>query len=81
MPSWAIKAGVMPLMPRSIAATVKRRSPWAATTYGRSVDTSEANSAPAIPGAAKTLASRSAWLGAAAAPLKIPTRIAPRSRR
>ncbi|CAM5645113.1 hypothetical protein SAURM35S_09761 [Streptomyces aurantiogriseus] len=40
MPRSAMRCGVMPLMPRSIAATVNRFSPTAGTTYASWVATS-----------------------------------------
>ncbi len=70
----------MPLMPRSIAATVKRLSLTAGTTYGSGVVTSPARSAPAIEGDSRTTASISASV-VTASPEKMPARIAPRSRR
>ncbi len=80
MPRSAIRCGVIALMPRSSAATVKRFSPIAGTTYGSVVATSAHRSAPFISGDCCTRASRSAW-SASAAPEKMPQRIAPRSRR
>jgi hypothetical protein len=80
MPSWAMSAGVIPLMPRSMAATVNRRSPWAATTYGRR-STPRGQLGPGHPRRGQHRASRSALARRRRAPLKMPTRIAPRSRR
>lgn len=70
----------MPLMPRSIAATVNFLVPTAGTTYASLVATSAERSAPLISGAWRTLASSmpSSWT---ALPEKMPTRMAPRSRR
>jgi hypothetical protein len=86
-PRSAIRRGVIALMPRSTAATVKRRAPTAGTTYGSGVVTSPARSAPVIGGAARTTSTNSATEAEAEAdaeadgPEKIPARIAPRSRR
>ena len=77
MPRPAICAGVMPLMPRSTAATVKRRSPTAGTIRASGVETSPHRSAPAITGCSSTLA-RS--LSGFSSRVEIPTRIAPRER-
>ena len=51
MPRSAIRCGVMPLMPRSIAATVNFFVPIAGTTYVSLVATSAERSAPFISGA------------------------------
>lgn len=80
MPRSAIRCGVMPLMPRSIAATVNFLVPIAGTTYVSLVATSAERSAPLISGAWRTRA-RSVPSSAMALPEKMPTRIAPRSRR
>lgn len=80
MPRSAIRYGVMPLMPRSIAATVNFFVPIAGTTYVSLVATSAERSAPTISGASLTRASRAAS-SATASPEKMPTRMAPRSRR
>ncbi len=70
----------MPLMPRSIAATVNFFVPMAGTTYASLVATSAERSAPTISGACRTRSSSAASSGSAS-PEKIPTRMAPRSRR
>ena len=80
-PRSASRCGVMVLMPRSIAATVKRCSPIGSTTYGSGVVTSAVKSAPTISGLAFTRCSSAAGSACADRPEKIPTRIAPRSRR
>ena len=72
--------GVFDLIPRSSAATRNRRSPSAPMTYGLSVVTSPARSAPFIGGLASTW-STIASTPASAAPENTPARIAPRSRR
>jgi hypothetical protein len=77
IPRSAMLRGVFALMPRSTAATVNRFSPRAGTTYGASVETSPHRSAPSICGDARTRSRASAGIS----PLKMPTRIAPRSRR
>ena len=82
MPCSAISCGVIALIPRSIAATRNRFSPTASTTYGSVVETSPARAAPAIEGAVRTRsASTVGDAPAYSSPLKIPTRMAPRSRR
>ncbi len=80
MPRSAMRCGVMPLMPRSTAATVNFFSPIAGTTYASVVATSAERSAPLISGAWRTSASMVPSSGSAL-PEKMPTRMAPRSRR
>ena len=79
MPRLAKLRGVFRLIPRSIAATVKRGSPSARTTYGCRVVTSPTRSAPTIDGLSSTLASNSS--ASTSSTLDIPQRMAPRSRR
>ncbi|CAO0832293.1 hypothetical protein SMICM17S_00397 [Streptomyces microflavus] len=51
MPRSAIRCGVIPLIPRSTAATVNLFVPIAGTTYASFVATSAERSAPVISGA------------------------------
>lgn len=80
MPRSAMRCGVMPLMPRSIAATVNFFSPTAGTTYVSLVATSSKRLAPFMCGWACTRAT-SSDSAAIASPEKIPERMEPRSRR
>ena len=57
MPRWAMSWGVIALMPRSMAATVKRVSPTAGTAYASLVVTSAARAAPVISGLVRTASS------------------------
>ena len=56
-------AGVLALMPRSIAATVNRRSPCAGTTYASAVETASLRLAPAISPDCSTRSSSAAGVG------------------
>ena len=78
LPRSAIISGVIVLIPRSSAATVKRFSPTASTTYTAVVDTSSARSAPVISAEPSTFSRRVAGSDST---VEIPTRITPRSRR
>ncbi len=78
IPRAAIMRGVFALIPRSSAATVKRLSPAAGTTYGSAVETSSDRLAPAISPDSSTRASSAS---ASVSVVEMPTRIAPRSRR
>ena len=78
-PRAANALGVAPLIPKSMAATVNFFSPIAGTIYGFSVDTSALKYAPDIASVLRTsitISSREISKSE-----KMPTRIAPRSRR
>ena len=79
IPRCAIILGVAPFIPKSIAATVNLFSPTASITYVEFVETSSARKAPLICGDFRTLTTISSLVSAEFE--KIPTRIAPRSRR
>ncbi|OLT26191.1 hypothetical protein BJF82_03735 [Kytococcus sp. CUA-901] len=81
MPRAASRRGVLLLMPRSTAATVKRCSPCAGTTTASGVETLVASSRPAMAGALVTRSTISARGRSACSPEKMPARIAPRVRR
>ena len=79
IPRAAIFLGVADLIPRSIAATLNFLSPTAGIISTLSTVTSSARNAPAISGALLTLTTISSR--ESSLPEKIPTLIAPRSRK
>ncbi len=78
MPRSLIIRGVLALMPRSTAATVKRLVPCAGTTYASAVETDSLRFSPLISPDSRT---RSSSRSGSVSVVEMPTRIAPRSRR
>jgi hypothetical protein len=78
MPRSLIIRGVLDLIPRSTAATVKRFVPCAGTTYASPVLTASLRLAPVI---SPEVSTRSSSRWGSLSVVEIPTRIAPRSRR